>query len=896
MAFSDETEPPKQPSGTTTGDSDEPSTTDEKELGFILDEQNEEKVAKHIIDLRTQQEPLRARNRATWKRNRWWREGKRFVRLEKKENSQAWEAKLPAGMGSSPPVPNKTDRLCRRLVNTIWVDPAYPECEPGDASPEAADAAEFATRYLAVKGSPSDLNMEQICRSALDKAMTYASAFAWVVTDPTGGGHRPRQIVAHPAAQSQDEALQDPETGQPAGENDLVDRYLRADGSITDSPTEADLQWLPGPRVRLLTGLNVDMLPETARNLRDAVGVLITDTTTLGDLRAQFSEAIEGMSEDDLQKLCSWRPDRFKDLLPAYSSEPDDQKEEGGTFKDSQTVVTVTCYYRRCSEYPLGAYAVVGGEKFLLYRQKWAAMFPQSPTDNGDERPDQEETLEIPVAQNRCIDDNTFDNPYGIAMAEQLGPADEVRASALGYEMEYMFRFGNPQAFIPMGSIVQPKQLMMRDGTPIMTNPNGNVFYENVPSLPNTVPQLRAEMGHEMDDESGLQQAAQGVEDPSVNSGIHAQTIVQEALKAVGHIRSNSAFFYIDLNRILLEQARAFGDVPQLISYVGEDGQYKEREWSRTSFKNTKNVTISRGSFTMHTLVAKQQMANEALDRQAISMEDYKELISGGVSPVLGMQDDPHLLRIRRQLEIFSDGPPEGWMEAIQALQMAQQQAEQVNAQAQQMAAQGVDPMSMGLQPPQLPPKPPGPFDDHLPIDLEPIPAKIRHRQLSKQMASQKYQAFDPMWQAELLNEYGQMKNAAGVMTVPETQQAQQQGLMPGQQQQGQQPQQAPFDPATQPTIGPNGEVMPAGLPQPLVPVAPPVTINMPDTSPTEIIHRRNARGEIISSMVVPAGMSGMMNQQPDASAAKEITHRRNEKGEIVSSLVAPVQPQGMIQ
>lgn len=850
----DELKTPQQPSGTSTNEDAPETTENEQELGFILDEQDEEKVAKHIIELRTQQEPLRSRNRATWKRNRWWREGKRFVRLEKKENSQAWEAKLPSGMGSAPPVPNKTDRLCRRLVNTIWVDPAYPECEPGDGSPEARDAAEFATRYLSIKGSPSDLNMEQVCRAALDKSMTYASSFAWVVTDPTGSGHRPRKIVARPDAENEQDALVDPTTGMDAPEETLKDRYLRANGSITDLPTEADLQWLPGPRIRLLTGLNVDFLPETARTLRDAVGVLITDTSTLGDLRQQFPEAIEGMGKDDIQKLCTWRPDRFRDILAAYSSEPEDQKEEDGTFKDSQTVVTVSCYYRRCSEYPLGAYAVIGGDNFVLHRQKWSAMFPQTPLANGDERPDQEETLEIPVSQQRCIDDNTFDNPYGIAMAENLGPADEIRASALGYEMEYMFRFGNPQSFIPMGSIVQPKQMMVRDGTPIMTNPNGNVFYEDVPPLPATVPSLRAEMGHEMDDDSGLQQAAQGVEDPSVQSGIHAQTIVQEALKAVGHIRSNCAYFYIDLNRIILEQARAFGDVPQLISYVGEDGQYKQKEWSRKSFKQTRNVTIRRGSFTMHTKVAKQQMANDALDRQAISMEDYKELIAGGVSPVLGMQDDPHLLRIRRQLEIFQDGPPDGWMEAMQALQMAQQQAQQVEAQAQQMIAQGMDPSQMGLQqPPPLPPKPVGPFDDRLPIDLEPIPAKVRHRQLSKQMASQKYQAYNPAWQQELLAEYGLMKNAAGVITVPEAQAAQQQQAqaMAEQQQAEVNAQAAPVGPTDT-----QGQPIPISQPAPQ-----PITVNLPDNAMKEISHERNERGEIVRSRVIPIGTEEMVQR-----------------------------------
>lgn len=869
IAFPGEIDPPEAPKGTATHD--DTAEIEETPLGFILDEPDEEKVAKHIYELRKAQDAIRSRNRATWKRNRWWREGKRFVRLEKKENSQAWEAKLPPGMASAPPVPNKTDRLCRRLVNTIMVDPPYPECEPGDNSSEARDAAEFATRYLAVKGSPSDLNTEAICRRSLDKAMTYASTYAVVHTDPAGSGHRPRLIGAHPEAATEEDALLDPATGSEAPEEELTDRYLRANGTITDDPTEAELQWLPGPKVRLLTGLQLDLLPETATGIDDAIGIVIADTSTLGDLKQQFPDVIEALSEDEMTALCTWRPDNFRDLIPPYTAEPEDQKTEDGKWKDSQTVVTLCTYYKRCAEYPWGCYAIAAGEKFLLHRQKWSAFFPQQPKADGTERPDAEETLEIPASQLRCMDDNVYDNPAGIALTESLGPADEIRASALGFELEYMFRFGNPQPFIPMGSIIQPQQLRQRDGTPVMVNPNGQVFYEPVPALPQTIPTLREEMGHEMDDESGLQQAGQGVEDPSVKSGIHARVVVQEALKAVGHIRTNTAHFYIRLNRILLEQARAFADVQQMISYVGDDGQYKEKEWSRTTFRNTKNVTIARGSFTMHTLLAKQEMANEAFDRKMIDPEEYKELISGGVSPVLGMQDDPHLMRVRTQIEVWQDGPPEGWMEAVQAVKMAEQEA--AAAQAFNTPMPGLE--DAGTMPPEglagpplppIPPMPPGPFDDHLPIDLEPLPAKRRHRELSKAMAGLKFQAYPPEWQETLLAEYRLMANAAGVITVPQAQAAQQAGMMgaPGNEQGLPSGPAQPGQPALQQPgmgpIGPDGGA-PAGAMPGMVPGAqmPSLTVNLPDQAMKEIIHERDDRGAIIRSRIVPIGTQDMI-------------------------------------
>lgn len=777
-------EPSRRISGLTGENEDQPELPPvERKLGFILDEEDEKKVAKHVIkDLREPQDGVMSMNRAVWKQNRWWREGRRFVRLIKKENLNQWEAKLPMGAASAPPVPNKTDRLCRRTVNVIWVDAAYPECEPGDSSNEAIEAAEFSTKYLSVVGSPSGLNMEQVCRSALDKAMTYGSAFAWVIADPSGAGHRPRQVYAHPGATTQENATVDPETGVPADESQLKKRYVRPDGNLTDVADDADWQWLPGFKIRLLTGHQVQFLPETARGMEDATGMLITDITTLGDLRRLFPDEIKALSDEDLATVCKWRPNKFKELLPPYSREPEDQKDDDGKWKDAQTVVTVSVYYGRSkcgvipTEYPMGCYAVIGGETVVLHRDTWSAPLPQPPDEDGNDQPDRDECLEIPLAQQRCLDDNTLDNPYGVGLAAQLGPADEITASSLGYQLEYMFRFGNPHVFVPMGSIVQEKQLLLRDGTPIRTNPNGDPYVEQVPQHPSSIgKEFRDEMKADQDDESGLQQAAQGVESPDVHSGIHAQTIVQEALKAVSNIKSNSAYFYISLNRILLEQSRAFCPVPTLMSYVGKDGAYKEEEWSRTSFRSTKVVTIARGSFTMHTLVAKQEMADKAKAAGAIDVDDYMELISGGVSPVLGVQENPHLLRVRRQIDAFKKGPPPGWLEAEQAFLAAQQQNATID-QGNAVGAQSAAAMNMPYIPaaPQpLPQRPPGPFDDKLPVDDEPKPAKIRHSQLQREQATTKFSALPKEWRDRFLEEYMLMKNSAGVVTVPESQKLQ---------------------------------------------------------------------------------------------------------------------------
>jgi hypothetical protein len=77
------------------------------------------------------------------------------------------------------------------------------------------------------------------------------------------------------------------------------------------------------------------------------------------------------------------------------------------------------------------------------------------------------------VAQCRSLDDDVNDDPIGIPLVEKLGPSDEIRASAFAYEMEHMFRFANPNVFLPVGSIVQPGQLKLHNNEAVYVNPQG---------------------------------------------------------------------------------------------------------------------------------------------------------------------------------------------------------------------------------------------------------------------------------------------------------------------------------------------------------------------------------------------------------------------------------------
>jgi hypothetical protein len=228
------------------------------------------------------------------------------------------------------------------------------------------------------------------------------------------------------------------------------------------------------------------------------------------------------------------------------------------------------------------------------------------------------------------------------------------------------------------------------------------------------------------------------------------------------------------------------------------------------------------------------------------------------------MRDDPHLMRVRRQLEIFQEGPPEGWMEAMQAHVEATQMAAQAaafNAPTPGLEAMPteVDPGLAGPQLPEIPPPPPGPFSDRLPIDIEPMPAKIRHRQLSKQMAAQRFASYPKPWQDTLLLEHREMANAAGIVTVPAMQQAQANGTAPGQQPTAGAPGQAGAGAAQMGMPGAPG--MPMANPIDPATGAPLNPVQAPEMG-REIAINRNERGEIVSAKIVPPGTQAFFQQQ----------------------------------
>lgn len=697
-------------------------------------------AAKRAIKLWEDQHRHMKSRLAQWKANRARREGIANVMIVKDRDTKEVTVWIPPG--PQVPVLNKADRLCRRVRSFLFSDPPMAEATPARDDDEARDAAEFSTRALQDLGSEGTLDDALTAAQAFDGASTYDSGFRRYFIDPTGGGKRPVEIVANAEIATLPEALQNP------GPEPHVTRYANLAGQLVDDANAPNLrmQWIPKLRVEVLTGKHVRFLPHTSRDIWAAEGALVGTMTTLGQLRAAFPVRFAQLTEDDRKQLISDRPQGWKELLPKSDRRFEVNE---GQEDDEQAVFTLTLYYK-AKPIPgreKGVYLVAAGKGVLLYRGPWED--PQHP-DN---------VLDIPIDQFKQFDDE--DESYGKGLMRLLGPGNELRNAQVGTFLEHLDRFINRKVFYPATSTWQPKSARAATATHIPINPGGQPHYEEVPDFPKMAEKMLDFVNADMDDESALQQIAQGVNPPSVKSGLHAQEIVEQVIAALSDIRTNTIRALIRGWRIQLQLVRAFYSVPQRLAWVGEDGAYKERMWTGADLGGTKDVRLQRGTFTSLTPTAKAAVAEHLFalvdpqtGRPLIPADELERIALAQVGGQLGLQDNPHRLRVRRQIDRWRDGPPEGW----------QPPEPQVDPATGQPA---VDPQTGQPLPPPPDPALQAIFDPR-PVDDLPDVAAVRLTELARLMSSMRFGKWPPEWQRGVMEEFERARQAAGVQTAQE--------------------------------------------------------------------------------------------------------------------------------
>ncbi len=725
-----------------------------RDTGWLLEEPDTAKVARKVFQWWKDQDAAMNDRKTRWRAFRWWRQGKRFVRLvQEAERARVY---APPQSAALPPSPNLCDSLIRKIVATIMVDPAKPECEPPSADDADRDAAELSERLLEGFGSDRQMTVPQAIEDALDKAATYCSGFVYAEVTPNGR-MEPIQVVAHPAATDPANPLVNPMLGFPDGQTTL--KYEQMDGTLGDDLATAKREWVPDIDLCVLTGHHVRFLPETCAGLYDAYGVLVMKPMTLGALKALSSDV--EWTDERVKKVASWRPEGWEDTLPigAKNDVARQRTESDGKVSDDTLVFPLKCYIRETADYEHGAYLLIVSDE-VLYRGPWGG---EAAVGTEEQR---WETFSLPLVQVRFLDDHQGDDPYGATLVEKLGPMDDILATQLASIIQFADRVNKPREYLPVGSIIQPEQMRRRDGRPILYNAEaGQPVIEQVPTFPPAVQWVIEYMTQQMNLE--LPPQAQGMSTPSVRSNEQQAALIERAMVSVANIKRNADAGTIQLWQLLLQLLRVYFTRAQRVRYVGADGAYKERQWTRADLRGVTDVRIKRGSGTMMPLSAKLETARMELElgmkaQDPLAYHRYQQTLGGRLDPMLGVQQDATVQRVRGQIEAWSEGPPD---EAVG----------DPNAEFQ---------AAVGIFAP-------------LPVDDDPIRAQIRYRELSKAMETDAFRKHTGKqgWQQAFTQAWLLAKQAAGVMTIAEQQMMQQQAAQAQQGAQGGpegQPEQSP--------------------------------------------------------------------------------------------------------
>lgn len=713
----------------------------------------EEQAAKEATRLWNQHDWFHQKKAGENKQCKLWRSGQRFVKLVAQRDRGVVRIITPASLDALPPVPNKVEEQVRNVIATIMADKPRLEAEPANDTPEARDAAQFATRFLLAMSGESGLNIDGAIYTTLDLSATFSSGFTEVCVDPHRGGYVPLQIQARPSATHQDNALNG---AMPDGSLDtrpFVAKYVLPDGSLSDKATGAQMTWQPSLVLHTLTSNQVRFLPRMCEGIADAKGVVIGRFESFGALKDRYPRLAD-MTPEEWREIENWTVPDYRRLLPDdyehRGREARERRQDSDDAPDDDALIcTLTVYYRSHPKYPKGCYAVFVGGKYRIHGD--VLYF-----ENEDGMP---ECMDLPVAQMRWEIDADGGDPYGTTSVRRLGPLDEMRASNFTSGQEFLYRFSRPRYGIPIGSPTTAEDLADVD-KPIQFHPGTEPKFFPLPDYPQMGMEMIRLIDADMEGITGIAGPAMGQVAGSVRSADQQNTLIERSTIAITAIRDNAQDYVERLGRLILQQARRWYDTPQLMSYRGDDGAYQVQAFERADFGQTRHVRVQRGSFTMLTQMRKNELIAMEMQLGGVTPQEGARLRRDNVSAIIGAEDNRHVLRVRRQLQAWRAGPPEQLPQPQPQVGpdgmpvMDQRTGQPVMTDPVLMAGQQVFPL--------------------LPCDEEQAVALLRHDELVDAVAELEFYNFPPGWNQALIGAYTHARQMAGIMTVPEQQAAQQ--------------------------------------------------------------------------------------------------------------------------
>ncbi len=614
-------------------------------------------------------------------------------------------------------VPNKTWDLIIKTTESLLVDFPESTTEPGSDSEEAQATCEMADRFLSQDAGEQGTNDAVLWNDRVSRALVTATSYLEVWTDPMGGGYVPLQIKAHPGALSPDNALVGP-NGEPT--TDYVLRYVTAPtgGQFTDDPSKAAPQWQPKLRATKWQREHIRVYPETA-TVKDADKLIILGYCTLNEAKKRWP-AVAQLKPEDLSALTDWTPTRYLVLLPPFQRArwklSDGKKKDKAGSSDERIMFYYHVFAKASADYKKGADVVVTGANvgnagvgFLISRkllskpvtvqkgqpaptqQAGPAGAPQPPQSPTPQSVTEIRCMEIPVVDITPCSDPDEADPSGRAFVERFAGAVESNASLASGFAQILEQNLHPDRYIPSTSPVEGWEVDNSRATGdaiLLAKPEDKPFYGTQPELP--APFLSF---YEMSDEAinsmaSSERASTGADNSKERSGKALQIAINRNNVSLSGMQTAVNNAYARFCRLKIEHAMSDFTTSQMIGYVGEDGAYKQDEWTGADFALIGKVTVKTGTGTMMTPEQKVDYLGNLAKNAMLQPDEAADAARPAYSKTLGLPPDPHQQRIERQVASWLKGPPSPeWITQYQGFQQAQQQYQVELQQYQQAAA-----------------------------------------------------------------------------------------------------------------------------------------------------------------------------------------------------------------
>lgn len=384
--------------------------------------------------------------------------------------------------------------------------------------------------------------------------------------------------------------------------------------------------------------------------------------------------------------------------------------------------------------------------------------------------------MEIPVVQITPRGDPDDQDPSGRAYIEMIAGAVENNAHLVASASEAIDKNLHLESYGPSTSPITGAQ---REDSRATGNVIPVIRPDDVPKFGPTIPFETAFFNFlEASDQAinsigSAERAAKGQDNAGEKSGKAIALATANNNVSLGGMNHAVNGGYSRWNWIKLETVQRDFTTQQKISYVGEDGIFKQEAFDAMDFALVGKVTIKAGTGSLLNPDQKTQNLAGLAGAGLLSIEEAKDAARPAFSKKLGLPASPHEQRIERQITAFKKGVPSPeWVTQWQTFQQqkqafeANQQQAQLNATNSQATAQHatatvgappapVAPVQTALAPPVSPWTPFTP----MPTDEIPEIAAMRSRKLAALIDASKFESYPGEWQQVVFEEFAKMQS-----------------------------------------------------------------------------------------------------------------------------------------